>query len=86
MNTPAAKPTLPTLTPLLLGAPAVGQLLGVSVRQVWSMLATGTLGPLPIRLGGRTLWRTAELERWVQSGCPNRDKWDDLQKATRNLR
>jgi predicted DNA-binding transcriptional regulator AlpA len=70
--------------PLLIGAAAVGQLLGVSTRQVWSMHASATLGPLPVKLGGRTLWRTAELTAWTEAGCPIRDRWLDLQKVTKN--
>ena len=32
--------------------------------------------PAPIKLGGRTLWRTQELGEWVASGCPDRRTWD----------
>jgi predicted DNA-binding transcriptional regulator AlpA len=76
----------PVLMPLLVGAPAVAKLLSVSVSQVWSMHASGTLGVLPIRLGGRTLWRRAELEAWTEAGCPNRDRWLDMRKVKKNLR
>ena len=72
--------------PLLIPASGVAQLLSVSTRQVWNMHATGMLGPLPIRLGGRTLWRAAELQAWVESGCPRREQWLDGQKVRRNLR
>jgi predicted DNA-binding transcriptional regulator AlpA len=68
-------------TPLLIGAAAVGALLSVSKRQVWNMHQTGALGPLPVKLGGRTLWRTADIEAWVKLKCPNRERWMDLQES-----
>jgi len=68
-------------TALLVGAKDVAKLLGVSVRSVWNMHQTGALGPLPIRLGARTLWRTADIEAWVRLGCPNRERWTDMQES-----
>ena len=74
------------LAPLLIGAAAVGQLLGVSVRTVWTMNETGELGPLPLHLRGRTLWKAEEIRGWVSLNCPSRERWDDMQKVTKNLR
>jgi excisionase family DNA binding protein len=58
---------------LLLGAEDVARLLSVAPRTVWKMDAAGKI-PRPIRLGRRTLWRRAELEEWVEGGCPSR-RW-----------
>ncbi|MDI9433661.1 MAG: hypothetical protein QM570_18255 [Planctomycetota bacterium] len=50
---------------MALSAKAVGGLLGISARQVWSMHASGTLGPSPTALGQRlSRWDRAEIESW----------------------
>ncbi len=63
------------ITPLLLDANAVAAILSVSRAMVFSMMSTSMLGPLPIRLGKRTLWRYEELAAWVRAGCPRREVW-----------
>lgn len=68
------------MPPLLLDADGVAVLLGVSRRTVYSMQSTGELGPMALTVGGRKLWRTAELSAWVAHGCPRREMWVDLQK------
>jgi len=60
---------------LLLNAKEVAAALNVSLRHVAAMHSTGRLGPLPIRLGRRTLWRAAELVDWVERGCLPRERW-----------
>ena len=75
----------PTMTPLLVSAQGVSQLLSVSTRQVWAMHSSGMLGPLPVHLGGRTLWRTAELREWIELGCVRREEWLDRRKVRKNL-
>ncbi len=50
---------------LLLGVREVAELLGVSTRMVWSLVAAGKLSE-PVELGGRTLWRRGEVETWVR--------------------
>lgn len=32
--------------------------------------------PRPVPLGRRTIWRVAELEEWVNAGCPARERWE----------
>jgi predicted DNA-binding transcriptional regulator AlpA len=68
-----------TLTPLLVDADAVAAILGVSRRTVYAMQSTGELGPMALSVGGRKLWRTEELTRWVAAGCPHREQWQALQ-------
>lgn len=54
----------------------LSQLLGVSLRQVWRLNATGKL-PLPIRIGGSVRWNRAEVIRWFsEAGCPDRQTWE----------
>jgi len=74
----------PLIAPLLIPAGGVARLLSVSLRQVWSMHQIGTLGPLPVKLGARTLWKDAELREWVEADCPHRERWLDLKKCHKN--
>ena len=65
---------------LLLSADKAAGLCGVA-RSLWyTMHSSGRLGPLPIKLGRRTLWRREELEDWVKAGCPERTRWVAMQK------
>jgi predicted DNA-binding transcriptional regulator AlpA len=63
------------VAPLLLDAKAVAGLLSVGIRMIYSMRSSGELGPIPIRLGRRRLWRYDELAAWVRAGCPSRGAW-----------
>ena len=60
---------------LLLDADQAASLLNVGRSLFYSMHSSGQLGPLPVRLGRRTLWRREELKRWVDAGCLPRDQW-----------
>lgn len=62
-------------TPLLLDVKAVGTLLSVSRSTIYQMNNTGQLGPMPVALGCRKLWRYEELAAWVRAGCPARELW-----------
>lgn len=65
--------------PLLVGAEDAAKLLGVSKSDFCAFHKSGQLGPEPIRLGRRNLWRVYALERWVESCCPPRWKWKKMQ-------
>lgn len=60
---------------LLLSADAAATLLGVGRSHFYGLHSSGRLGPMPIRLGRRTLWSRQELEEWVKCGCPGRQQW-----------
>jgi len=62
-------------TALLLDAKEGARLLGIGERFFWAMHSTGELGPLPIKLGKRTLWSRFELTEWVKARCPRREAW-----------
>lgn len=64
-----------TSTPLLLDAKAVAELLSISRRTIFRLSSSGKLGPMPIALGGRKLWRSEELTAWIRAGCPRRELW-----------
>ncbi len=65
---------------LALSAADVGLLLDISERHVWSMHSAGRL-PRPFRLGRVTRWRLGELKAWVDAGCPERQRWEQLQQG-----
>ena len=68
---------------LLLSTEDAAKLIGVGRTHFYAMHSSGRLGPLPIRLGKRTLWNRAELEDWVSSGCPPRERWQQI-KSEKN--
>lgn len=51
------------IEPVALSASQVAQMLGVSTRSVWRMLASGEL-PQPRQVGQRKRWDKAELLDW----------------------
>lgn len=63
------------VTALLLDAKDAAATLGIGERFFWAMHSSGELGPLPIRLGKRTLWSRFELTDWVKARCPRREEW-----------
>jgi len=79
---PASPPVVvaDTAQPLLIPADVAGPLCGRSEASWWRDHAAARV-PAPIKLGGRTLWRVAELRRWVEAGCPPRRTWEALTAA-----
>jgi predicted DNA-binding transcriptional regulator AlpA len=55
----------------LVRARDVAQLLQLSTRQVWRLLAMECL-PRPVRLGRSVRWRLADLDRFIADGCDMR--------------
>lgn len=70
----------PTPAPLLVDAKAAARLCGVSRAHFWAMHSAGKV-PLPVRLGRRTLWRTAELADWTAAGCPAAQPMESMKSA-----
>jgi excisionase family DNA binding protein len=70
------------IEPLLLSSEKAAKLLGISRTHFYGLSSSGTLGLLPVRLGGRTLWRREELEQWVYAGCPSRERWQVMRDKT----
>lgn len=62
---------------LLVSAAELAHLLGISRSTVWSWHASGEI-PLPLRIRGATRWRRAEIARWVEAGCPGRQRWNAM--------
>lgn len=55
--------------PLVLSADQLAELLNISERTLWRLLSAGKLLK-PVRFGGNTRWRYAEVMRWLDEGCP----------------
>lgn len=54
----------------LLTVEQVASLVQVSTRTVWRLVSSGDLVE-PIRMGGNTRWRRADLDAWIAAGCPS---------------
>jgi excisionase family DNA binding protein len=54
---------------MLLRDADVAKRLNVSRRQIWKLLASRQL-PMPIRFGRSVRWREADIQEWIQAGCP----------------
>ncbi|MEX0702386.1 MAG: helix-turn-helix domain-containing protein [Planctomycetales bacterium] len=50
----------------------LAKMLKVSERTLWRLLSGGKI-PEPVRIGGSTRWRLAEVQEWVAGGCPARN-------------
>lgn len=62
-----------TLTAQMINAEQFARILGVSRRTLWRLLSAGKLVE-PIRFGGSTRWRSDDVRRWIDNGCPSDDK------------
>ena len=71
------------LPPLVVDAKGLATLLTCGVRTVRTLDAAGKL-PTPLRLGGRVVWRRAEIKAWVAAGCPDRAAWEAIKAARRS--
>jgi predicted DNA-binding transcriptional regulator AlpA len=77
---PAGRPETPAFEPLLVPAPEASRICGVSEASWYRLKSSGKV-PLPVRLGGRVLWRVDELRRWCAAGCPDLRTWQALENA-----
>ena len=76
------KPNSVNSQSIAISAKQLSQLLGVSLRQVWRLNATGKL-PRLIRIGGSVRWNRAEVLRWFDAGCPDRQVWEAMEEVRR---
>jgi predicted DNA-binding transcriptional regulator AlpA len=77
----AGRERLPLDRHLLLNADEAGELVGGVSASTWWRLHAAAEVPAPVKLGGGTYWRRAELEAWAAAGCPGRKAWEALQRA-----
>ena len=72
-------PTLPARPPLAVGASEAARLSGVS-RSTWHKLVSAGGAPPPTRIGRRTVWHVATLDRWLALGCPSAERLRAMQQ------
>ncbi len=60
---------------LVMSASELAQKLGVSVRHIRRLDAAGKL-PQPVKIGRCVRWRVGDIMEWLQSGTPDRAKWN----------
>jgi predicted DNA-binding transcriptional regulator AlpA len=68
------------LSPLVVDARRLAKLLCCGLRTVRTWDAGGKL-PGPIRIGGRVVWRVAEIRAWLVAGAPDRETWAAIRAA-----
>lgn len=78
----ATKPVSVELAALLVDAKGVARMTGRSVRTVRRLDAAEEL-PAPVRLGGSVCWRVADVELWVELGCPDRATFESVKRRRR---
>ena len=67
---------------LLLSAQEAAGILGIGRAHLYGLHSSGQLGPLPVKLGRRRLWRADEIRDWVNAGAPPRVKWQAMKERT----
>jgi len=56
--------------PALLDVQAAASLLACSSRHIYRMADAGRM-PRPLRLGALVRWRRADIDAWLEAGCPS---------------
>lgn len=73
----------PTPEPLAVSAKNLAILLGLGLRTIRTMDASGKL-PRPIRLGGRLVWSVEEIRAWLAAGAPDRRAWESRKRPSKS--
>jgi prophage regulatory protein len=68
------------MSPLVVDARRLAKLLCAGVRTVRTWDAGGKL-PEPLRIGGRVVWRVAEIRACLAAGAPTRETWAAIRAA-----
>jgi len=64
--------------PLLLSFSDAAAMLGISRALLYQLHSDGRLGPLPHKLGRRSLFRADEIQSWVAHNMPPRMQWEKI--------
>lgn len=62
---------------IAIDAIALAELLGLSVRTIRRLDASGKL-PQPVKIGGAVRWRREEINAWLAADCPDRQQWESM--------
>ena len=74
MNNPAE--------PMLLTVAQVCKLLNIGKTAFYSLHNSGRLGVMPVKLGGKVMYRADELRDWIKADCPPRRIWQSRKKIS----
>lgn len=66
---------------LAIPAMELAELLNVSERHLWGMLASGRLGPQPLAFGRAKRWSLDEVRSWLAAGAPDRETWQSMRSG-----
>jgi excisionase family DNA binding protein len=70
------------VTPFLVSHSEAAELAGVSLA-TWMRMVSAGRTPAPIKLSrGLVRFRTADLQLWVAQGCPERNRFEVLQRES----
>jgi len=72
-----------TIEPLLVSPSEAARLLGISRSLLYQFISDGRFGIVPISFGRKRLYRVQELREYVQAGCPQAEKWQQMKGAGR---
>lgn len=80
MNKTEKAPVTATMEPIMVTREQAAAMCGVGTT-LWDELTNSGKTPTPRRLGRRVLWLKEELTAWCRAGCPNREKWETVNKT-----
>ena len=64
-------------------AKTLGQRLNLSKRQIFRLNSCAKI-PAPLRIGGSIRWNSEEITLWINSGCPDREPWEQMKMQAKN--
>ncbi|OHB77246.1 MAG: hypothetical protein A2Z25_12030 [Planctomycetes bacterium RBG_16_55_9] len=70
--------TTESIAPALLSILQTCEYLSISRPTLYKLAASGKLGPKPISLCRKVLYRRVELDQWIAAGCPHRRAWSSM--------
>ena len=73
-----------TIPVLAVDIATAAKMIGMSRSHFYTCDATGEIGPIPMRCGGKRLYSVAELSAWVNSGMPARSRWLEMWPSIRS--
>ena len=71
------------IEPALLTIPDVCKYLNIKRATFYKLNASGRFAPLQIGLCRKVLYNRAEIENWIQAGCPHRKQWQSIKRENK---
>ena len=85
MSQSGAKALKLTAAPLLVNMEDAARMLGMSKTAFKTHLASGRIGPKPIRFGRSVRFSVAELSDWCAQDCLARERWLEVRAGERTM-